>query len=534
MKKLLLKLLERKIAINIEDGNLKLDVPKGVDIKDILEEVKENKKQLITYIDKVNIKNRQIDFDKEQMLISATSLKDQETYDVSHQQKKEYLRYLIKGKHAFNIVFQVELPIIQDEIINKVIYTLFERHEILRTTFLIVKGQVQQKIHTHISIDFNLEYINLLDISNKEERFQNEFKESENRLFDFEKGPLISIKVIKYDGNVQGLLISMHHAISDQETTKKIKEEIQLLYNLYEKGSKQSLIPIEIQSKEHTLWVNSYLESEIGLKRIKNYKEKIENSLSLDKRGINLQENNYKKKLNKELEIALKGKDLKELPDFFGYVYNLFPKQGASYQTFINENQIAKLNHMLKLYNCSFFSLLITLFAIVFYKKDKNESLRMFIPYSGRVFEEFNDILGWLSSEMIICITIDDKLTVKDLINNVSNIILETKNYSLYPHEKIMNDLDIDLDVLSPIFLNHSRINESFIEIMQSKHMNWGSGHFTFAGTIFQYNNCIKLNVDYNPNYFTELEIENLTKDYIHFIDLLSNNSALSLRELLS
>lgn len=52
MERLLLKLRERKITVNLENGNLKLNIPKGTDVKDIMDEIKQSKQKLIDYIHK--------------------------------------------------------------------------------------------------------------------------------------------------------------------------------------------------------------------------------------------------------------------------------------------------------------------------------------------------------------------------------------------------------------------------------------------------------------------------------------------------
>lgn len=520
MEELLLKLYEKDIKISVDHHyKLNLKINGNDDIKDIIEEVRINKQPLIDYIN--SLKTNKGDTSSDILEDTLSQLKFQETYKTTPQQKREFLRYLIIGKYSFNTVFKIELIDSDDEIIRKVIHQLISRHEILRTTFLIKDKEIRQKIHPDISDDFMIDYVNLTELTNKDEAFSEEFEELKTRSFDFEKGPLIAVKIVEYDTNIKGVLFSIHHIISDIISVDIITKEIKMLYEFFRKEEQEALPILNLQSKEYASWINNYMKSSSGKNKADQYREKIRQNLKEDSTLDSFKKDSYVKKLKRELDIALGEKDREELPDFFGNIYNIYPEPGALYQNFIRDDQMRKLREIARIYKSSLFNTLVAISAIAFYRKNKNKSIRIAIPHSGRLLQEFENIIGWFASEMVLCLSVKENLSVKELIGSVSDELLETSKYSFYPYEKIMMDLDLNLSTLAPMFINYHVHNERYNFEMAPLHRSKGSGHFAFGCDFIQYDNCIKMMINYNIKHFSGIEVQQLVEDYNLLIDQL-------------
>ncbi|WP_139164659.1 condensation domain-containing protein [Chryseobacterium taeanense] len=535
MEELLLKLYEKNIKVSIDNNyklNLKINGNDNDNINDIIEEVKINKQSLIDYISSLNTKKSDTSNSYDILEDTLLQVKLQETYEATPQQKSEFLRRFFTIKYAFNIVFTVELPGSDNEIIRKVIDKLIERHEILRTTFLIKDKEIRQKVHPKISDDFEIAYINLTQVDNKDEILSEEFQDLKANVFDFENGPIIAVKIIEYDADNKGIIFAMHHLISDLVSADIIKKEISLLYNYFIKKDQQELPELKFQSKEYASWVYNYIKSSSGKNKINRYREKILNSLKEDSIiGDNYQDS-YITKLEKELNIALGKKDRKDLPDFFGDIYNIYPDPGAFYQNFIEEERIKKLNKLANTYQSSIFNMLIAIFAITFYRKNKNKSVRIATLHSGRLLQEFENIIGWFASEIILCLSVKEDFSIREFLENISDTFLETSQYSFYPYEKIMHDLDLNLDTLAPIFINYQVQNERYNMEIAPLHRSSGFGYFVFGCDFIQYDNCIKMMINYNIKHFSGIEVQQLVEDCNVLIDQLFAKPEILINEL--
>ncbi|WP_020619067.1 non-ribosomal peptide synthetase [Paenibacillus daejeonensis] len=120
---------------------------------------------------------------------------------------------------------------------------LVDRHESLRTSFLMEEGEPVQRIHEHISVIVDYE-----DASGVEQSASDRL-ESFVQPFDVSTAPLIRLKVIHTGPSQNLLLFDMHHLISDGTTMAIITREFSQLYN----GT--ALAPVKVHYKDYSEWM---------------------------------------------------------------------------------------------------------------------------------------------------------------------------------------------------------------------------------------------------------------------------------------
>lgn len=108
--------------------------------------------------------------------------------------------------------------------LEKCFNKIIERHESLRTYFVIEENTVVQKIDENVQ--FNLETLDNADFNNFDEIFR-----SFIRPFDLEKAPLFRVKFIKFTNNKSAILLDMHHIVSDGKSISILINEFCKLYN---------------------------------------------------------------------------------------------------------------------------------------------------------------------------------------------------------------------------------------------------------------------------------------------------------------
>lgn len=447
-------------------------------------------------------------------------------YEAMHQQKKEYMRFRLLGRNTFNIQFEIHFKDLDREVLEETIDRLFERHESLRTAFRQHDGKIEQYVYPSKPPGFEIEYIDLLGLEDKDEMIDEIYRKSSATRFDFERGPLVGIKVARYEERLSGMLFTIHHVISDGRSIDILKKEILALYEAGREGQEDPLPPVKWQYRDYGSWVNDFLESKGGAECREFYENRILESLA----GENLHPGgdpgdghmaprSYKKELERDLLKCLGMKDERLVGEALGSIVHLYPEPGGCYRTYIKKDLLNKLEKLAVECNTTLFMVLIATFAILFRKVKERKNIRMYIPVTTRVLEEFEDIVGWLIGELIVCIKVDDDRNCNDLVTTVTNIFLETGNYRLYPHERIMKDLDLPLSVLAPVFINFGETIDEDIQDLRPVHAGKGSGHFDFKCVIYEYKNCLALTIDYNLNAYTPADIEYIMKEYLAILD---------------
>lgn len=133
---------------------------------------------------------------------------------------------------------------------------LLERHEILRTSFVIINGVPVQRVHENV--EFAIEVIEPGD--RPIEAIVKEFV----RPFDLSRPPLLRIGLVSYSAGSHFLISDLHHIISDGTSGEILNFEFLQLY------AGEELPVQQIQYKDFALWQQRLYRS-INIKKQEEY-----------------------------------------------------------------------------------------------------------------------------------------------------------------------------------------------------------------------------------------------------------------------
>jgi amino acid adenylation domain-containing protein len=173
-----------------------------------------------------------------------------EYYELSSAQKRLYIVQQMEiDNTSYNIpIVVVMVGGVKKERLEDIFLKLIQRHENLRTSFVMIGSKVVQKIYEEI--DFKIEYYETSEEDAK--KIVNEFV----RPFDLSK-ELLRVGLIKIDGKKRIFMVDMHHIISDGVTMNIIIKEFMALY-----GGNEQLPPLKVQYKDYSEWQNNCTQSE--------------------------------------------------------------------------------------------------------------------------------------------------------------------------------------------------------------------------------------------------------------------------------
>jgi amino acid adenylation domain-containing protein len=179
--------------------------------------------------------------------VSIDPVEKKEYYRLSSAQSRLYiLQQMDPDSTAYNI-FGTIYPDQQFETerLEETFIRLIERHESLRTSFVMVNGIPVQKISDRVP--FAIEHYDLpgleIETRNAEDELMHRFVQP----FDLGKAPLFRVGLIKTAG-MNILLVDMHHIISDGKSHDVLREEFQAIYE------RKKLPVLNIQYKDYALW----------------------------------------------------------------------------------------------------------------------------------------------------------------------------------------------------------------------------------------------------------------------------------------
>ncbi|WP_036694188.1 condensation domain-containing protein, partial [Paenibacillus tyrfis] len=186
---------------------------------------------------------------------SIPLVEESEYYAVSSAQKRLYiLSQLGDGGISYNMpgIMTVEGSLDRERL-EEAFRKLIQRHETLRTSFDVVNGEPQQKVHPEVA--FEVEY-NQASQEEAEEHIRRFI-----RPFDLAQAPLLRVGLIQLKENEHILLFDMHHIVSDGVSIGILVEEFNRLYE------GKDLSPLRIQYKDYASWQQSQVHNQQMIKQ---------------------------------------------------------------------------------------------------------------------------------------------------------------------------------------------------------------------------------------------------------------------------
>jgi hypothetical protein len=535
MEDLILRIKDAGIRISLVGDQLKLDVAENSDSEGILLEVKRNKPDLVSYI-------RQAYAMGDDLSGRPQPVEKKETYELCHQQKKEFIRFLILGPHAFNLSFLLSFTNLDESALELALSALIARHESLRTSFIQKSGRLLQRIHDSKRVRPHIRRIDLRNRADKKQQGRELLNDARKRQFDFDQPLLPDLLLAHYSEEEHFLLLTIHHTVVDALSGEVLKKEIYSLYNSYITGEPASLFPMPLQYRDYACWLNSYLAGPASGAARAFYRRTIQESINLERHANGLFQPvvchpelpSYRKTLREELIRALGSGDEDKYPDAYGTITNLYPEAGGHYRTFLSGEIFGQIKNRSLGKNISLFNVFIAAFAILVGIERATRHVRLYVPFSTRVFEEFEPIVGWLTSEIIVCISFDPDQTVGEFLNSVNELVLEASRHRWFPHEKILADLDISLPVLTHALFNYIDESDTALEDFSSAHSSEGSGHFDLQCRITGHSDGVDIETDYIRRIYTPDRVEKMTGKFAAILEYISASQEETLSNILT
>jgi hypothetical protein len=137
------------------------------------------------------------------------------------------------------------------------------RHEGLRTTFVTVEGEPEQRIGRVEQSRFALREHDLREHADAEGELRRLAGQEASEEFDLEAGPLIRGRLIRLGEEEHALLITMHHIVSDGVSLGVMFRELSALYGAMVEGKEAGLPELGVQYADYAVWQRKWLAGEV-------------------------------------------------------------------------------------------------------------------------------------------------------------------------------------------------------------------------------------------------------------------------------
>ncbi|WP_369981515.1 non-ribosomal peptide synthase/polyketide synthase [Xanthomonas bundabergensis] len=156
------------------------------------------------------------------------------------------------------------------------------RHESLRTTFVSVEGEPQQRI-APANAGFAMATHDLRELdATAQEVAVAEFSAAEARApFDLARGPLIRGRLLQLSEHEHVLLVTQHHIVSDGWSIGVLVHEVGALYAAFREGAPDPLPALPVQYADYAVWQRQWLQGEVLQEQIGFWRDQLRGAPAL-------------------------------------------------------------------------------------------------------------------------------------------------------------------------------------------------------------------------------------------------------------
>ncbi|WP_374175230.1 amino acid adenylation domain-containing protein [Flavobacterium tructae] len=459
------------IRLRVENGDLKINAPKGTLTPEIIEDIKMYKNRFIT------------------LLSSSESIPNaaiKESYALTSSQYRLWtLSQFESGNSAYNLFAAFEfIGALEFGKLAEAFQILVERHESLRTVFKEDKqGNLGQYIVSAAQYSGGLQF---RDLSNATaEVLSNHANTLQRHAFDLEKGPLFIGEIVKTTADHHILMLNMHHIIGDGWSMGVLSKEFVTIYNDLVIGNEIVLPDLLIQYKDYSEWQNSPSRQAVLEKSKALWVETFSGDLPV----LELPSNKVRPKFKTYNGSGIKHSFSKESTT----TLNTYAQQNGVTPFMV---LMAGINGLLSRYTNS-------------------RDIILGTPVAGREHSDLENQVGLYLNTLAIRTTFEEKTSFEELLTLQKETLLNAYSHQDYPLDSLVEALDLKRDLsrsvlfdVLVVFQNQQELlgSESLtingVEIKPYKNLKKAFSKFDLTFAFSEYQGEMTLDFEYNTDIY--------------------------------
>ncbi|MFN6559109.1 MAG: non-ribosomal peptide synthetase [Nostoc sp. ChiSLP01] len=313
---------------------------------------------------------------------------------------------------AFHIKGQLNIRVLQQSL-NEIL----KRHEVWRTTFIVVNGEPVQEIAPQLTWD--LPIINLEHLSGKD--WESEVKqlvaESAKKPFNLAKELLVRATLLRLSEEEHILLVTMHHIITDGWSCGVFLRELSTLYAAFSTNQPSPLPELPIQYADFAIWQRDRIQGEF----------------------LATQLNYWKQQLKGELPVLQLPTD-RPRP-------NVTTFTGAKQYFTFSKALTDALRQLSQQADATLFMSLLTAFNILLYYYTDQEDILIGSPIANRNRAELEGMLGLFVNTLVLRNNLSGNPSFRKLLHRVREVTLDAYAHQDLPFEMLVEELQPERDL---------------------------------------------------------------------------------------
>ncbi|MGE6631993.1 amino acid adenylation domain-containing protein, partial [Bacillus sp. NPDC077027] len=328
-------------------------------------------------------------------------------YPLSPAQQRVYMVSQFDHSTAYNMPAVVRIEgELQHEQLAHAFHQLIARHDVLRTSFLTIKGIPRQRVAQ--SVQFEMELMQGGTIEESMTQFV--------RPFDLERAPLLRIGMRQMSDQEHLLFFDMHHLISDGMSIDLMLSELSDDYQ----GHQRKAPPLQYQ--DYAVWQQQQADG--GYKKEETY---------------------WIDQFSGEIPV------LQLLTDFQRPAVQSF--EGDRVTEMVDGALKQRLQELAKRQHTTLYTVLLSAYYTLLAKYTGQEDFVVGTPVAGRVHPDLHEMLGMFVNTLALRSQVHQDASFVQLLDQVKETTVQAFDNQQYPFERLIEQLHVQRDFSrNPLF----------------------------------------------------------------------------------
>ncbi|HEY9848380.1 MAG TPA: amino acid adenylation domain-containing protein [Leptolyngbyaceae cyanobacterium] len=327
------------------------------------------------------------------------------------QQRLWFIEQLLPGDSLYIIPLVFRLAgSLEREQLDRSIQALVRRHEILRTTFEVVDGQLVQVIAPELQLPLKFTDLRGLPANLREETALDRIWQEIQQPFHLNKGPLFRVWLWQLQDTEHLLLIALHHIIFDEWSSGVLIRELGELYAAAIAGKSPVLPELPVQYADFAHWQREWLQGDV----------------------LNTQLRYWKQQLKDVPVLNLPGAASRSLAQ---------SHRGASQLLELPQHLLDALEELSQQAGVTLFMTLLAAFKTLLHRYTEQTDIAIGSPIANRHRSELEGLIGFLVNSLVLRTNLAGDPTFRDLLDRVRDVTLAAYAHQDLPFEKLVEEL---------------------------------------------------------------------------------------------
>ena len=343
---------------------------------------------------------------------------------------------------VYNIPLTFQLNgAVEIEIIKQSINQIIARHEIFRTSFVEVKGEIQRIIAPELAIE-----LPVVDVATEAEA-NILARQQASQPFNIDTDPLLRAKLLRFRDNRSWLLITCHHIVFDGWSIQILFDELVKYYDALSNNKAAPLPKLEIQYVDYAHWQQQWLQGDLYSKQLDYWRSQLADATPL-------------------IELPTD----RARPSVQTY-------SGDRLDFQLDADLSKALNSLSRQEGVTLYMTLLAAFKALLYRYTGQSDLVVGSPFANRNSADTEKLIGFLVNTLVLRTHVAGESSVRELLSRVREVTSGAYANANLPFAKLVKELQPERDLsYNPLFQVMFALQKQLPTTQSASSITWEIG----------------------------------------------------------